>query len=190
MKAFMRSTRYLVAALGIGGLFLLLMACASIPQQPVSTAVVPANRKSSGVSPTETDAITQQWVVFPEAVAEQTQLAKMVGLGPSFEGFWTPSADVVFQLEDKITDYLRQNPEQFFHQPPVWQRLDEYQRQYIGLSFQDGRQIIYGNFFCNNSGRDWRQQLIFVLDGGECYFQVMFDVDFGEFVELRVNGEA
>ena len=71
----------------------------------------------------------------------------------------------------------------------MWERLDEYQRQYIGLE-RGGKEIIYGNFFCDNGGVDWRQKFLFMIDGGECYFQVEYDVESGLFIKLRINGEA
>jgi hypothetical protein len=71
----------------------------------------------------------------------------------------------------------------------VWERLDEYQRQYIGLE-RNGKQIIYGNYFCDNMGKNWRSEIVFVLDGGDCYFQVEYDVESGTFTKLLVNGES
>ena len=105
------------------------------------------------------------------------------------DGLWTPSVDDILKLEEILPEYLSQNSSQFYRQPPVWQRLDEYQRQYIGLE-RGEKQIIYGNYFCNNSGVDWQQNLVLVEDGGECFFHVEFDVDSGEFIKLRVNGES
>ena len=102
-------------------------------------------------------------------------------------GFWTPSVDDIIKLEEKIAEYLSQNPSQFYSQPPVWERLDEYQRQYIGFE-RGGRQIIYGNFFCNNLGMDWRKKLVIVDDGGDCFFQVEYDVESEMFIKLLVNG--
>jgi hypothetical protein len=39
-------------------------------------------------------------------------------------------------------------------------------------------------------GMDWRQNVISVEDGGECYFQVEYDLESGTFIWLMVNGEA
>ncbi len=53
-----------------------------------------------------------------------------------------------------------------------------------------GRQIIYGNYFCDNMGKNWRQEFVFVFDGGDCFFQVEYDVESGTFIKLWVNGES
>ena len=46
-----------------------------------------------------------------------------------------------------------------------------------------------GNYFCSDEA-NWRQELVMVIDGGECYFQVEYDVEGGLFTKLLVNGEA
>jgi hypothetical protein len=48
----------------------------------------------------------------------------------------------------------------------------------------------YGNFFCTDSGMNWTYEWIFIVDGGDCYFQLQFDVESSTFTELTVNGEA
>jgi hypothetical protein len=131
----------------------------------------------------------REWVIIPKERAEQMELDSWLSLGADFEGYWTPTADDILNPEERLADYLRQNPEAFYRQPPVWERLDEYQRQYIGLMFK-GDRIIYGNFFCDDTGMDWQQEFVIVLDGGDCFFQVKYDVKSGLFIGLQVNGEA
>ena len=92
-------------------------------------------------------------------------------------------------IEGGLAEYLRQNSNGFNRQPPVWEQLDNYQHQYIGYE-KNGKRIIYGNYFCDNLGKDWKQEIVMVLDGGDCFFKVEYDVDSGEFVRLRVYGEA
>jgi hypothetical protein len=128
----------------------------------------------------------QNWVIFTEEQAEEMELASWL---VDSDGFWTPSVDDILNLEEKIVEYLSQNSSYFYRQPPVWERLHEYQRQYIGLE-RGGRKIIYGNYFCNSGGVDWRQKLVIMIDGGECFFQVEYDVESGFFIKLLVNGEA
>ena len=123
------------------------------------------------------------WVIITRKQADEMGIASWL---VESDGFWTPSSDDILTLEEELVDYLRQNSSYFFQQPPAWERLDEYQRQYIGLQ-RGGKQTIYGNFFCDNSGIDWWQTLVIVEDGGDCYFQVEFDVEDGAFIMLLVN---
>jgi hypothetical protein len=132
----------------------------------------------------------ERWVIFPEAQAKEQGIATwFLNSGQTAE-YWTPSEKDVLALEDGLVFYLQNNSNSFYEQgTPVWEKLDDYNRQYIGIIL-DGKRIVYANFFCNNTGRDWRKEFIFVLDGGECFFQFKYDPDSGEFFDLQVNGVA
>jgi hypothetical protein len=128
----------------------------------------------------------QNWVIITSKQAEEMGIGSWLA---ESDGFWTPSTDVIIQLEDGLADYLSQHDSFFYRQPPAWERLDEYQSQYIGLQ-RAGSQIIYGNFFCNNLGMEWQKDLVIVMDGGDCYFQIEYDVGEGAFIMLMVNGAS
>lgn len=127
----------------------------------------------------------QNWVIItrkqPERILIDSRLKES-------DGFWTPSANDIYKLEEGMAEYLNQNSRNFTSQPPAWERLDEYQRQYIGIE-RGGKQIIYGNFFCEEDD-NWRKEFVMVIDGGDCYFQVEYDVESGKFIYLAVNGES
>jgi len=117
----------------IGILLLInLAACDALPgdKPPVDIPLT-----ATADSPT---AVTNQnWVVISKERAEEMRVASWLVEGV---GYWTPSEDNILKLEEKIGEYLSQNPSQFYRQPPVWERLDEYQRQYIGLE-RTGRRL-------------------------------------------------
>lgn len=160
----------------------------------ISCTTLPDGKPTVEISPTATvkrlenpTALSNQnWVIFPKERSEEMGVASWL---VESDELWTPTEDEILRLEGEIAGYLSQNSNLFYHQPPVWQRLDEYQRQYIGFE-RGGAQFIYGNYFCNNLGIKWREELVIVEDGGECYFQVEYDVESGLFIELRVNGES
>ncbi len=126
----------------------------------------------------------QDWVIVTKKQSEETGMASWL---VNREGFWTPSAEDILKLEEGLAAYLSQNSSYFFLQPPVWESLEDYQRQYIGLE-RGGIQIIYGNFFCDSLGLDWQETFVVVEDGGDCYFQVEYNVESGFFIKLIVNG--
>lgn len=130
----------------------------------------------------------ESWVIFPaEQAREQGIGAWFIQNGQSAE-YWTPSEDNVLKPENRLSSYLRQaNPDRFDKQEaPIWERLDEYNRQYIGIIL-DGKRIIYANYFCDSTDMDWRKDFVFVMDGGDCFFQFKYDT---EFYDLQVNGNA
>jgi hypothetical protein len=131
----------------------------------------------------------EQWVVFSAEQARELSLGDwLVTNGQSLE-YWTPSESDVEALENELVTYLQNNPASFYGETPVWERLNEYNRQYIGMIL-DGKKIIYANFFCDSIETDWRKDFVFVMDGGDCFFQFKYDADSGEFFDLQVNGVA
>ena len=102
-----------------------------------------------------------------------------------FEDLWTSTDDDVLQLEAGLADYLEQNAQP--EHTRIWQELADYKRQYVGI-VQDGQAKIYANFFCEGDNSD--TTLVIVLDGGDCYFHVLYNVEEEQFSYLSVNGEA
>lgn len=145
---------------------------------------------TAACSPSEQVIEGEHWVIFSAERAKELRVGEwLVGNGKSIE-YWTPTEQNVLDLEKELPVFLQENSDHFYLQDkPVWEKLDEYDRQYIGLIL-DGKNIVYANYFCNNTGTDWKKDLVFVMDGGACYFQFKYDADSGKFLDLQVNGEA
>ena len=125
-------------------------------------------------------------MIFSKADAEEKKIASwLVGSN----SYWSPTEKDIITLEEKLPEYLQQNAYLFIHQPPVWERLDQYQRQYIGID-RGSQKIIYGNYFCDNLNVNWSEKIVVVEDGGDCFFQIKYDVGEGKFIFLIVNGES
>ena len=131
----------------------------------------------------------EQWVVFSAEQASEQSLGDWLVTNNQSPEYWTPSEGDVEALENGLVTFLQSNPESFYGGTPVWERLDEYNRQYIGMNL-DGKRIIYANYFCDSAGSDWRKGFVFVMDGGDCFFQFKYDVNSAEFFDLQVNGVA
>ncbi|HEX8649328.1 MAG TPA: hypothetical protein VF708_00690 [Pyrinomonadaceae bacterium] len=108
--------------------------------------------------------------------------------GKEGKEYWTPSKDDVRQLEEKIEFYLRKVSDR--RSPALWSKLKDYRRQYAGL-VENGRKKIYANFFCKTAQiTDWKMNPVVVEDGGDCFFQIKFDIEAGTFSDLYINGNA
>ena len=134
-------------------------------------------------------ASTDTWAVIPERRAEEMGIGTWLLNGGEIEGYWTPTGEDILLLEETLPSFLQENSTSFRREPAVWEQLDTYKRQYAGL-VMNGRKIIYGNFFCSDPGTDWKKEWIFVMDGGNCFFQLQFDNASGAFSGLMVNGDA
>lgn len=152
------------------GLALTLVACKPVPP-PTTTPSAPVEISDNGV-------------IFS---AEQSAEVEAIFTA---ESTWTPTAADVAKLEAGLTTFLQgaENP-WLRTDPPIWDRVPQYHRQYLGI-VQDGEEIIYANFFCRAYGEEWQTEYVFVMDGGDCFFQLKYNPQIDEFFDLVVNGES
>ena len=103
---------------------------------------------------------------------------------------WVPTVEEVRTLEERIDTYLSQQQAAFDgSKTPIGERLPAYKRQYWGV-LENEKRVIFANFFCDTLHYDWTNQEVVVDDGGDCYFQIQYDVETGTFFDLYVNGSA
>ena len=132
----------------------------------------------------------ERWVIFSDPQARELGIADWFLKPGQTAEYWTPTEKDVLALENGLVSFLQENPDRFYSQgTPVRERLDDYNRQYIGMIL-DGKRIVYANYFCDSFETDWTKEFIFVLDGGDCYFQFKYDADSGGFFDLQVNGNG
>ena len=99
--------------------------------------------------------------------------------------FWRPTKGQVLKAEAEIERFLKDKPPA--QSPNLWQKLPRYKRQYVGVII-DGHKRIYCDFSCSEDPLSC--QPVIHSDGGDCFFQVEYDVE-GQKVEwLRINGDA
>ena len=129
------------------------------------------------------------WVVFSAETAKKYQTLSWLFSGEP--EYWSPTIADVRTLEKGLPAYLQDNQSAFYMtQTLVWERLNEYNRQYVGVVL-DGKKVIYGNYLCKDAEiTGWKEQLIYVADGGACFFQFKFEPSTGRFFDLMVNGNA
>jgi hypothetical protein len=109
--------------------------------------------------------------------------------------FWTPTLSEVLELEARLPAYLgspaaTKAAASCCPQPvPLAKRAPAYKRQYVGV-LDHGRPLIHASFFCEAPAGDWHRTPVIVDDGGDCYFQVDYDVHKRRFESIAVNGGA
>lgn len=141
----------------------------------VATVVV----EQGGSAYTRVRSGSVEGVVVPEQDAPTLDLQA--------QGYWTPAEADVQALEAGLVTFLQASPPQA--SPMLWEKQSTYRRQYAGL-LRDGQRLVYASFFCDTLGEDWQREIVFVLDGGDCYFQITYDVERGTYGNLMVNGES
>ncbi len=67
--------------------------------------------------------------------------------------------------------------------------LDDYKRQYLAVT-TNGEIKVYVNCLCNVDHKNWKNEMIDVLDGGKCYFNTTINITDTTCSDLSVNGES
>jgi hypothetical protein len=68
--------------------------------------------------------------------------------------------------------------------------LKRYKRQYVAVINENNEKEVWVNCFCDNLGINWKKNLVFVLDGGNCFFNLKINLTKEKCYALMVNGEA
>jgi hypothetical protein len=68
--------------------------------------------------------------------------------------------------------------------------LSRYKRQYIAFINIKGEKEVWVNCFCGTWDKDWRKEIIFVHDGGNCYFNLKVNLTKHQYSDLMVNGDV
>lgn len=140
-------------------------------------------------SPSAQNIQGEHWVIFSEKLAKEQGIGSWFAGGENIE-YWTPAEEDVLALQSGLSSFLEQNPDRFNSlDKPVWERLDDYNAQYTGIIL-NGKRVIYANYLCDSAQLEWKDNFVFVADGGDCFFQFQYDVDNVEYFDLQVNGNA
>ena len=119
---------------------------------------------ANGWIPVETNGVYV--VIVPDFDADE--------FDPQADDYWTPTPADIELAEAAL--FLDQGG------------IDHF-RQYYG-TIEDGNYKILINGFCEAGDTDWYQESVFVLDGGDCYFHAIYDVESDSIEDFYFNGNA
>jgi hypothetical protein len=102
------------------------------------------------------------------------------------DGVWVPNAGDVAAFESGLAAHMTKSVPAASKALPA--KLKSYKRQWFGVT-AGSKKLIYGNFLCE-AQPGWDQAVIMVDDGGDCYFQLFYDVASREYLGLVINGNA
>jgi len=68
--------------------------------------------------------------------------------------------------------------------------LDNYNRQYVPVINDKGEKEVWINCFCETWDSDWKNEIIEVDDGGNCFFNLKINLTKEKYYDLMVNGVA
>ena len=169
-----------------GFFFLLLIGCkggvtlTSGTEEATSTPTLEPHKPSSGLQ--EVREAGYHGVIIPES--HQDHMGMVEAAGGKLSGYWTPDIASIRLFESGLVAYLE--AEAKTRSPKLHQKSKSYKRQYIGFLVGE-RKLIYGNFLCTAMAR-WTERAVGVDDGGDCFFQVVFDISKRAYSDLYING--
>lgn len=65
--------------------------------------------------------------------------------------------------------------------------IKKYKRQYIPAINDNGEKLVWINCFCKHFDYDWKNQVIMVVDGGNCYFQMKINLTTKKYYNFHNN---
>jgi len=125
-------------------------------------------------------------VIFSSAYSSRAGV-RHIALG-DVDGYWTPDRSNVEDCERVLAAYVVDHP-------GILPNLSDHHRQYAGIFVGDSP-LIWVNLFCSRhvseseNLRAWRRAFVYVLDGGDCYAQAVYDIETEEILALHVQGES
>lgn len=117
--------------------------------------------------------------------ASALEMAEYVSGEPA-QGAWLPTLRDIDALESRLPDYLAGQPQASGR---IKTGLPGYTCQYGGVVV-DARALIVVIAFYTREVGDWRRQIVFTMDGGDCFFHVVYEPASGQFRGFSVNGDA
>ena len=66
----------------------------------------------------------------------------------------------------------------------------DYKKQLVAVKNPKGEKEVWVNCLCDDSSRPWRTQIVWVEDGGPCFFNFKLNLTTKEVYEFVVNGFA
>jgi Cu2+-containing amine oxidase len=87
-------------------------------------------------------------------------------------------------LEKCVADHNKALPKNSFD----YIDLTQHKRQYVPSFNKNGEKQVWVNCFCSAMSVDWKQTIVFVMDGGSCFFNLVINLSKKECLQLQVNG--
>ena len=92
--------------------------------------------------------------------------------------------------EKDFHDMTRAYPEIPFKKENYFISLPAYKQQLIVVTDSEDEKQVWVNCFCGGSESYWRKEVVDVIDGGNCFFNVKINLTQAIWYDMMVNGSA
>jgi len=109
--------------------------------------------------------------------------------------YWEPSINDISKAEKCIRQVLvsvQRDPNAYQKEDAavILETPGEYRRQYVGIVVDGEKRIWCNSFFFDDSFPDWERDPVYVIDGGNHYWQIEYVLPRDEWFKFHVHGEA
>jgi hypothetical protein len=112
---------------------------------------------------------------------------------------WEPSNIELKKTEEILIKAINENQFYFLKEKKLSEIKKNY-RQYLCYINDKGEKVVYINSMCdlftdydkenNPISFDWKNKMIDISDGGECYWNIKINLSTNEYYELKINGRS
>ena len=148
-----------------------------------TTKQVHVDTASYAILPYDT---SNQWI-FKEVNVTSLSTTEIVKIEELLQ---TAISEYNVEQKKEYDSITKRHPEYDLKQHNFIIELTRYKRQCFPIINSKGEKEVWVNCFCNTWDENWRKSLVFVFDGGNCYFNLKINLTKQTFYELSVNGEA
>jgi hypothetical protein len=132
-------------------------------------------------------------VIFSESRASEFRFL----FDEASTGFWEPSIHDISRAEECLTRFLvsvQDDPKLDAYQKEnpayVLRNLGKYRRQYVGIVVDGEKRVWVNSFFSGDSFPNWTHAPVYVLDGGNDFWQIEYIPLKDECLNFYIHGEA
>lgn len=94
------------------------------------------------------------------------------------------------EQEKQYKEFKKEHPKLNVNKNDYIINLKRYKRQYVASINSKGEKVVWVNCFCDAWDFNWKKNLIFVNDGGNCFFNLKINLTTEAYFDFSVNGEA
>ncbi len=119
-------------------------------------------------------------VIIPE---NDTNYTIIKSTGTRYQGAKTfkLSSEEIIELNKIISQCMNESKDEL-------RDISEYKRQYVPFLNKKGEKEVWVNCFCGFLEENWKEDLIDVMDGGNCFFNVRINLSTKTYCDLFING--
>ena len=97
----------------------------------------------------------------------------------------------ISKYNQEVSESFTKNGEGKYVKSHKIKKLKNYRVQYIPYINESGEKEVWINGFCSDFGAEnWKNEVVFVFDGGNCYFEIRLNLKEKSCIEIGINGYA